>query len=147
MRKREHQTKKQCIDLRLKAVDWPAVPLALAVPIEAYSTLAAGEIGTANGPADYALSDQGCILAVVKAKKLAVGPRSVLTQAEQYSKEALQIPLVCQAKPYDLISTWVKMGSLQNRTVVVTVQASEAHWWRSNHSLSGCLKSHEVSEV
>lgn len=150
-REREHQTRKQRIDPRLKATGWPAVPFAPASSIEAYATSAVREFYTANGPADYALCDHGRIRLVVKAKKLSVGPHGVLMQAEQFSKEVSQIPLACQAKPYDLISSliaiWGEMGALRNRTAPVTVQGSEAHRWRSNYSLSGRLGGYEVSEA
>ena len=44
------------------------------------------EFETANGPADYALCVDGQILGIVEAKKLTLGPQSVLTQAERYCK-------------------------------------------------------------
>jgi hypothetical protein len=46
------------------------------------------EYPTQNGPADYALVTKGQLLGVVEAKKLTVGPKGALTQAERYSKGA-----------------------------------------------------------
>ncbi|MEI8019615.1 MAG: DEAD/DEAH box helicase family protein, partial [Schlesneria sp.] len=51
------------------------------------------EFPTDNGPADYALCVDGVILGVLEAKKLTVGPRGVLTQAERYSKGLTTNPL------------------------------------------------------
>ncbi|HEX6509330.1 MAG TPA: DEAD/DEAH box helicase family protein [Chloroflexota bacterium] len=48
---------------------------------------------TAEGPADYALTDGGVALGVVEAKKLTVGPEGVLPQAERYSRGLRQVPL------------------------------------------------------
>jgi len=62
------------------------VPFKLGEPIAAYGTAAAvEEFETRNGPADYAVCDSGRVLAVVEAKKLTVGPKGVLPQAERYS--------------------------------------------------------------
>ncbi|MGH7869948.1 MAG: type I restriction-modification enzyme R subunit C-terminal domain-containing protein [Candidatus Dormibacteraceae bacterium] len=47
---------------------------------------------TSAGPADYALCDESKVQAVVEAKKLTVGPRGVLTQAERYSRGLAQEP-------------------------------------------------------
>lgn len=43
--------------------------------------------------------------------------------------------------------SWEEMGALQNRTALVTVQASEAHRWPSNYNLSRRLGGYEVSEA
>src|ERR1700751_4380144 len=53
-----------------------------------HSGCAIEEFETANGPADYALCVDGKIVGIVEAKKLTLGPQSVLTQAERYSKGA-----------------------------------------------------------
>jgi type I restriction enzyme R subunit len=78
----ERRTRKARIDPRLRAQGWEPVPygapLALNQAVEEYPTT--------DGPADYALSRSGAILAVVEAKKLATGPQNVLTQAERYAR-------------------------------------------------------------
>jgi len=51
------------------------------------------EYETSNGPADYALGVDGNVLGIVEAKKLTLGPQNVLTQAERYSKGAVENPL------------------------------------------------------
>lgn len=78
---REKLTRKSRIDPRLDRAGWPlrrggAGPCR----IEEYDTSA--------GPADYALKSDGRVVGVVEAKKLTVGPRGVLSQAERYSKGA-----------------------------------------------------------
>ncbi len=54
--------------------------------LSAHSGCAIEEFETTNGPADYALSVDGAIVGIVEAKKLTLGPQSVLSQAERYSK-------------------------------------------------------------
>lgn len=82
----ERQSRRQRIDPRLKAAGWHVVPFNPGSPLAAYGAAAAvEEFETRNGPADYALCDTGRILAVVEAKKLTVGPKGVLPQAERYS--------------------------------------------------------------
>ena len=44
------------------------------------------EYPTANGPADYALCSDGLPLGIIEAKKITLGPQSVLTQAERYAR-------------------------------------------------------------
>ncbi|MFN8636953.1 MAG: DEAD/DEAH box helicase family protein [Chloroflexota bacterium] len=48
--------------------------------------MAIEEYPTDNGPADYALCVGGQIVGIVEAKRLAVGPQNVLTQAERYAR-------------------------------------------------------------
>ena len=51
----------------------------------ALSRAAIKEYPTANGPADYVLLESSEPLAVVEAKKLAIGPQNVLEQAKRYA--------------------------------------------------------------
>jgi len=44
------------------------------------------EYDTDNGPADYALCQDGRVLGIIEAKKLTLGPQNVLTQAERYAR-------------------------------------------------------------
>ncbi len=89
----ERQTRKRRIDPRLKAAGWRVVPFVQSKPLEDYGAGAAvEEFETANGPADYALCDDGQVLGVVEAKKVSLGPQGVLTQAERYSQGVTQIP-------------------------------------------------------
>lgn len=60
--------------------------------LSAHSSCAIEEFETANGPADYALCVDGVILGIVEAKKLTLGPQSVLTQAERYCKGITDSP-------------------------------------------------------
>jgi DNA-binding Lrp family transcriptional regulator len=80
----EWLTRKRLIDPKLKAAGWEIVPFS--EPFSSHKCCAIAEFETANGPADYALSVNGKILGVVEAKKLTLGPQSVLMQAERYSK-------------------------------------------------------------
>ncbi len=48
---------------------------------------------TGNGPADYALCNDGEVRGVVEAKKPTVAPQGVLTQAERYSRGIAQVPM------------------------------------------------------
>ena len=54
--------------------------------MSAYTHHAVEEFPTENGPADYALCVDGRVLGILEAKKVAVGPQSVLLQAERYSR-------------------------------------------------------------
>jgi type I restriction enzyme R subunit len=83
---REWQTRKTRIDRRLVAQGWQVVPFRPSVPLSAYKHHAIEEYPTAHGPADYVLVSNGCILGVVEAKKLSLGPQNVLLQAERYSR-------------------------------------------------------------
>src|SRR5437660_9834916 len=89
----EWLTRKQLIDPKLKAAGWKIVPFVPGAPLSSYERCAVQEFPTENGPADYALCVGGQILGVVEAKKLTLGPMSVLTQAERYSKGATSNPL------------------------------------------------------
>jgi type I restriction enzyme R subunit len=84
--KSEYLTRKQIIDSKLRAAGWSVVRFNLDRALSAYENCAIEEFPTESGPADYALSAGGQILAVVEAKKLTLGPQEVLTQAERYSR-------------------------------------------------------------
>jgi type I restriction enzyme R subunit len=60
--------------------------------LRAHSGCAIEEFETTNGPADYALSVDGAIVGIVEAKKLTLGPQSVLSQAERYCKGVVDSP-------------------------------------------------------
>jgi type I restriction enzyme, R subunit len=89
----EWLTRKQSIDPKLKAAGWKVVPFSPGAPLSCYERCAVEEFETANGPADYALCVGGQVLGIVEAKKLGLGPQSVLTQAERYSKGVTANPL------------------------------------------------------
>jgi len=80
-------------DPKLKAAGWDIRPFSLAVPLNSYPNCAITEFETANGPADYALCVDGKVVGIVEAKKLTLGPQSVLSQAERYSKGVTDSPL------------------------------------------------------
>lgn len=84
----EWLTRKRLVDPKLKAAGWKIVPFAPGTPLSSHERCAIEEFPTDNGPADYALCVDGQILGIVEAKKLTLGPQSVLTQAERYSKGA-----------------------------------------------------------
>src|SRR5437762_12430212 len=81
----ERLTRKQLIDKRLTDAGWRIVPenkFDLAKPLNAYDRCAIEEYPTDSGPADYALCIGGQILGIVEAKKLTLGPQSVLSQVK-----------------------------------------------------------------
>lgn len=82
----EWLTRKRLIDPKLKATGWSIIPFTPGMSLNSHKHCAIEEFETANGPADYALCVDGRVLGVVEAKKLTLGPQSVLTQAERYSK-------------------------------------------------------------
>jgi type I restriction enzyme R subunit len=89
----EWLTRKRLIDPKLEAAGWKIVPFDPGVPLSSWERCAIAEYPTDNGPADYALCVGGQILGFVEAKKLTLGPQSVLTQAERYSKGATNCAL------------------------------------------------------
>lgn len=82
----EHETRKKRIDAKLRAAGWKILPFVPRQPLSSSDACAIEEYPTSNGPADYALVVGGRILGIVEAKKLSIGPKNVLTQAERYSK-------------------------------------------------------------
>jgi type I restriction enzyme R subunit len=88
----EKQTRQQRINPRLQAAGWKVTSFDPAMPLSTYGDAAVEEFETRNGPADYALCDDGRALGVVEAKKVTLGPQGVLVQAERYSKGVGQVP-------------------------------------------------------
>jgi type I restriction enzyme R subunit len=88
----EGATRRRRIDPMLTRQGWIVVPYVPGHPTAAYSHHAVTEYPTANGPADYALFVDGVLLGIVEAKRLTLGPQSVLTQAERYSRGATGSP-------------------------------------------------------
>lgn len=82
----ERATRKKRIDPKLQAAGWSVVPYDAKTSLDRYDVCAVEEFPTANGPADYALCDDGQVVGAVEAKKLTVGPDGVLTQAARYSR-------------------------------------------------------------
>lgn len=79
-------TRRDRIDPRLRAAGWRIVKYGPDLPLAALNACAVMEYPTESGPADYALVVRGEVLGVVEAKQTLVGPQSVLTQAERYSR-------------------------------------------------------------
>jgi type I restriction enzyme, R subunit len=91
----ERQTRSQRIDPKLKAAGWQVGPFVSGKSFTDYGNEAAiTEFETEADPADYALWDHGEALGVVEAKKVALGPQGVLTQAERYSRGFTANPIV-----------------------------------------------------
>ncbi len=88
----EWLTRKRLVDPKLKAAGWSIVPFKPKASLGSCDGCAIEEFETANGPADYALCVGGRILGIVEAKKLTLGPQSVLTQAERYCKGITDSP-------------------------------------------------------
>ena len=95
----EWLTRKRIIDPKLKAAGWDIVPYSPGMSPASNSPCAFTEFETANGPADYALCVDGVILGIVEAKKLTLGPQSVLTQAERYCKGITDSPFNYRGYP------------------------------------------------
>ena len=79
----EKATRKQRIDAALAQAGWE--PIVRAGAERQHGLIALEEYPTDNGPADYALFHREEPLAIVEAKKLAVGPQNVLQQALRYA--------------------------------------------------------------
>jgi type I restriction enzyme R subunit len=82
----EWQTRKTCIDARLRHTGRSVLPFKEAKPHSAYTRHAVEEFPTDNGPAAFALFVGGRPLGIIEAKKLSIGPQNVLTQAEGYAR-------------------------------------------------------------
>jgi type I restriction enzyme R subunit len=83
---REAVTRKRRIDPKLNTAGWTVMPYQARFASGPPPTAAIEEWPTTAGPADYALTDDDAIRAVVEAKKVTIGPQGVLTQAERYSR-------------------------------------------------------------
>jgi len=88
----EHETRKNRINRKLEDAGWKVTRYDESKPLSFYSSHALEEYPTESGPADYALVAHGQILAVIEAKRLAVGPQNVLVQAQRYSKGVTDSP-------------------------------------------------------
>jgi type I restriction enzyme R subunit len=88
----EWLTRKRLIDPKLDAAGWRIIPFSPGMSLSSHQNCAIKEFETANGPADYALCVDGRIVGIVEAKKLTLGPQSVLTQAERYCKGITDSP-------------------------------------------------------
>lgn len=88
----EAENRDRRVNPRLKAAGWEIAKFTSEAAVRQLAATAVEEYPAASGPADYALADGGTIRAVVEAKKLTVGPRGVLTQAERYSRGIAQLP-------------------------------------------------------
>ncbi len=83
----EYQTRKKLIDKQLKDSGWSTIiPYTEKLDLSKLHKTAVEELMTENGPADYVLFLHGQPVAIVEAKKLAVGPQNVLVQAQRYAK-------------------------------------------------------------
>jgi type I restriction enzyme R subunit len=85
----EKETRWKRVDPLLKAVGWTLVNFKEGLDFTKLTHHAIREFPTSNGPADYVLVVDGQILGIVEAKKVTLGPQNVLTQAERYSKGAV----------------------------------------------------------
>jgi type I restriction enzyme R subunit len=81
----EWVTRKQRVDVRLRAAGWNPRLLGAGLS-EDSSPAAVVEYPTEHGPADYALFVDGEPLAIVEAKRVGLSAQSVLTQAERYGR-------------------------------------------------------------
>jgi type I restriction enzyme, R subunit len=88
----ERLTRKRLIDPKLKAAGWKIISFSSQKSLLNDGPCAIEEFETGNGPADYALCVDGHIVGIVEAKKLTLGPQSVLTQAERYCKGIADSP-------------------------------------------------------
>lgn len=88
----EAQTRKERIDTKLRNAGWKIVPFQDGMNLGTLTNHAIEEFPTANGPADYALVSAGQLLGVIEAKKVTVGAKGVLVQAERYSKGVSDSP-------------------------------------------------------
>ncbi|MFN0157082.1 MAG: type I restriction-modification enzyme R subunit C-terminal domain-containing protein [Bacteroidota bacterium] len=80
----ERETRKRLIDPLLAQAGWIVVHYT-GKSVHHLTHHAVEEYETPNGPADYALVENGNIIGIVEAKKLEVGPQNVLNQAKRYS--------------------------------------------------------------
>jgi len=81
----EAQTRRY-IDACLKQAGWTVLPFRDGLDTRSLKCHAVEEFPTKNGNADYLLVIDGHPLGVIEAKRLTIGPRGALTQAERYSK-------------------------------------------------------------
>jgi type I restriction enzyme R subunit len=94
MSEAERRTRKTRIDKKLSHAGWQPGPFHADMLLEAYQTRAIEEYPTTSGPVDYLLVSDGTPLAVVEAKKISLGPRNALSQAQRYARGI-------EASPFD----------------------------------------------
>ena len=82
----ERLTRQTLIDPQLERSGWSIVSSGSLASSVQKGSCAIAEYPTANGPADYALASDGKVVGIVEAKKLALSPQGVLTQAERYAR-------------------------------------------------------------
>jgi type I restriction enzyme R subunit len=88
----EYRTRRTQIDLQLNAQRWKLVPFDGVTVPALYPNHAVTEYPTGDGTADYALFVAGQPPGIVEAKKLTLGPRDVLAQAERYTRGLTDSP-------------------------------------------------------
>jgi len=79
----EDETRTQMTDRALNEAGWPIEDYQERV---SYTTAAVREYETVNGPADYVLFVEGVALGAVEAKREALDPQNVLSQARRYAR-------------------------------------------------------------
>ena len=82
----EALTRKYRIDKLLVAAGWKIVPYKEGQSPHSYNNCAVTEYPTSSGPADYVLVLDEVPIAIIEAKKGAVGAYTVLEQAKRYAK-------------------------------------------------------------
>jgi type I restriction enzyme R subunit len=82
----ERKTRKIRIDPALRNAGWEIVPYRSGRALDNYTHHAVEEFPTTHGPAVYGRVVDGQLVGVVEAKKVALAPQNVLTQAERYAK-------------------------------------------------------------
>lgn len=80
----EWATRRQLIEKMLQGCGW--LKMVNFTKGAKYDTCAVREYETTNGPADYVLFVDGEALGIVEAKKVAIPPQNVLSQAQRYSR-------------------------------------------------------------
>jgi len=88
----EWLTRKKRIDTKLRSLEpaWKIIPYKEGMDLSGLNCHAVEEFPTANGPADYALFVDGCLLGILEAKRVTVSPQNVMEQAKRYAAGALQ---------------------------------------------------------
>lgn len=83
----EATTRKQWINNKLKHAGWHnIIPYSDKLDLSTLHKTAVEEFPTDSGPSDYALFLNGMLIGIVEAKRLALGPQNVLSQAQRYAK-------------------------------------------------------------
>ena len=88
----ERETRKKRVDRKLETAGWGVIKHDKSKPLSSYISNAIEEYPSLTGPVDYALADQGQILALVEVKRLGIAPQSVLGQSQRYSMGVTSSP-------------------------------------------------------